>query len=187
MLISDKLAYEIYTIVIFHVVTLLLLFSFSFYIFLRAKKTPLLYSYLSVVAAIMLWMISKVLKTVAPTVGLRWIFIVTQYFGAHFLGFCLIIFAYIYSKGELPSRKNVILLMILPIASFIITLTNPLHMGFYSYFDFYKDRFGTLFYFTQAVQYVYWLAGILMLSRGFTTQHSFKKKRNLQKFLPLPR
>jgi len=179
MPIDDKLAYEIYSIVLYHSSALLALFSFSFYIYLRAKKTPLLYSYLGVVGTICLWMLAKIFKTVSPTVELRWFFIVLQYLGAHFLGFCLIVFAYIYTKDKTPPRKTAALWLLLPAVSFIITLTNPLHMGFYAYFDFYKDRFGTLFYWTQAVQYVYWLIGILMLSRGFTSQRGFMGNRKM--------
>lgn len=177
MPISDKLAFEIYTISIFHVTALVLLFSFSLYIYFRAKKTPLLFSYLVVVGMIALWMLSKLLKTVAPTEGLRWFFIVTQYFGIDFLGLCLVVFAYIYIKDKIPSKRQLALWTILPLLSFSVVLTNPLHMGFYSYFDFYKDRFGPLFYPVQGVQYAYLLVGILLLSRGFTRQPDFHGKR----------
>lgn len=177
MPVSDKLAHEIYIISIFHVISLVLLFSFCFYIYLRAKKTPLLFSYLSVAGMIGLWIVSKILKTVTPTVEHRWFFIVTQYFGVEFLGYCLLIFAYIYSKDRLPSRKQLVLWSIPPMAAFAIIVTNPVHMGFYSYFDFYKDRFGVLFYPTQIVQYLFWLVGIIMLSGGFTKQRAFQSKK----------
>ena len=101
--VSDKLAFEIYTISIFHIIALILIFSFSLYIFFRARKTPLLYSYLTVVSMIVLWMLSKLLKTVAPSIELRWFFIVTQYFGVDFLGVSLVVFAYIYTTEVVPS------------------------------------------------------------------------------------
>jgi signal transduction histidine kinase len=175
--VSDKLAYEIYTIIFCHVIAVAALFSFSLFLYLRAKKTPLLYSYLGVAAAILLWMISKILKTVAPTEGLRWLFVVTQYLGIDFLGFSLIVFAYIYARGTVPARKHAVLLAILPVISFAVLVTNPLHMGFYSYFDFYKDRFGSLFFIFQSIQYIYWVLGIWMLSRGFTKQPGFHGKK----------
>lgn len=177
MTVSDKLAYEIYVIIFFHVIAVVILFSFSLYLYLRAKKTPLLYSYLAVAATILLWMISKFFKTVAPTEGLRWFFITTQYLGAEFLGLCLVVFAYIYANNSVPSRKRIAIWAALPLLSYVIILTNPLHMGFYSYFDFYKDRFGPLFFIVQSIQYVYWIIGILMLSRGFTEQPSFHGKK----------
>jgi len=177
MAVSDKLAFEIYTIAIFHTVALLFLFAFSFSIYLRAKKTPLLYGYLAVVAMIMLWMVSKIMKTVSPNEGLRWFFIVTQYFGVEFLGFCLVVFAYIYTMGRIPSRKVIICLAVLPLISFVVILTNPLHMGFYSYFNFYKDRFGFLFIPLQTIQYIYLIVGIVMLSKGYTHQLGFNGKK----------
>ena len=134
---------------------------------------------------ISLWMLSKLLKTVAPTEGLRWFFIITQYFGIDFLGLCLVAFAYIYTKNKIPSKKQLVLWAVLPLVSFIIIMTNPLHMSFYSYFDFYKDRFGPLFYPAQSVQYAYLLAGIIMLSRGFTKQPVFQGKRGFSIFFAL--
>jgi signal transduction histidine kinase len=177
MAVSDKHAFEIYTIVLYHVIAGVSLFSFSYYLYLRAKKTPVLYSYLAVASAILLWMLSKILKTVAPTEGLRWLFIVTQYFGVDLLGFSLVVFAFIYTRGASPTRKQMLLWALLPTLSFAVVLTNPLHMGFYSYFDFYKDRFGPLFFIAQSIQYLYWLVGIGMLSRGFTKQPGFHGKK----------
>ncbi|NTV90647.1 MAG: hypothetical protein HGA22_09880, partial [Clostridiales bacterium] len=49
----------------------------------------------------------------------------------------------------------------------------PLHMLFYSYFDFYKDKFGVLFVPLQLIQYAYLLTGIVMLSKGYTSQPRF--------------
>ncbi|MBP8641252.1 MAG: hypothetical protein KBI01_10235 [Oscillospiraceae bacterium] len=182
MAISDKLAFEIYTISIFHITALILLFSFSAYVYFRAKKTPLLYGYMAVVGMIALWMLSKLLKTVAPNEGLRWLFIVTQYFGVDFLGFSLVVFAYIYAKNKVPSKTQLSLWAILPVLSFLAVVTNPLHMSFYSYYDFYKDRFGALFYPAQSVQYIYLLVGIIMLSQGFTKQPGFHGKRGFGVF-----
>ncbi len=177
MPVSDKLAYEIYIILLFHVVALMILFGFTVYIFLRAKKTSLIYSYLAVVAMIMLWMMSKIFKTVSPNESLRWFFIVTQYFAIQLLGYCLVVFAYIYTRNKVPSRKSMILWAVLPLVCFAVVLTNPLHMGFYSYFDFYKDRFGWLFFPTQCIQYAYLLTGILLLTRGYTHQPGFQEKK----------
>lgn len=182
MEISDKLAFEIYTISIFHVIALVLIFSFSLYIFFRARKTPLLYSYLAVVSMIGLWIISKILKTVSYTQELRWVFIVIQYFGVDFLGFCLVVFAYIYSKDKTPPKRHLILWAVLPVLSFSIVVTNPLHMLFYSYFDFYRDLFGPLFYPAQVIRYAYLLIGIIVLSRGFTKQLAFRNKKGLAVF-----
>jgi signal transduction histidine kinase len=185
MEISDKLAYEIYTIIQFHVIAVLLLISFTSYIYFKAKKTPLLFSYLSVVAMILLWMISKIFKTVSPTEQLRWFFIVTQYFGVQFLGFFLIVFANLYRTNKLPQPKTLILLGIPSTISFLIVLTNPYHMLFYSYYDFYKDRFGPLFLPTQGFQYLHLIIGVILLSRDFINQPSFIHKKKLGRFFSM--
>lgn len=182
MQISEKLAFEIYTIEIFHILAVLLIIAFTTYIAIKAKKSSLLFSYMAVVAMITLWMISKILKTVSPNESLRWFFIVTQYFGVQFVGFCLIVFARIYTRDKLPKIKNLILLALPPMMSFIFVITNPWHMKFYSYYDFYKDRFGVLFLPTQAIQYIYLITGIIILSRGFTNQPALKEKKALARF-----
>ncbi|NLO38252.1 MAG: hypothetical protein GX115_02085 [Ruminiclostridium sp.] len=183
MEISDKLAFEIYTIILFHTAAVLVLMGFTLYIYLRAKKTPLLYSYLCVVAMLLVWMLSKIFKTVSPTQPMRWFFIVTQYFGVEFLGFCLILFAFLYTRNRLPAKKWLLLMIIPPVTGFVIVLTNPLHMGFYSYFDFYRDKFGSLFLPVQAFQYLYLVVGILLLSRGFTHQPGFSGRKALARIL----
>lgn len=179
MEVSDKLAIEFNTILISHTLMLLTLTSFTSYIYFRAKKSPLLYSYLSVVGMIALWMIAKIFKTVSPRIELRWFFIVVQYFAIDSLGICLLIFAHIYRRNQLPSKNMLFVWCILPATSFLILLTNPLHMMFYSYFDIYKDHFGPAFYFAQSLQYLYLFSGIFLLSPGFTKQPGFKGKKRL--------
>lgn len=177
MPITDKLAYEIYIILIFHLPAILILIAFCTYIYFKANKTPVLFSFLALAAMLLIWMVSKVFKTVSPDENLRWVFIVCQYFGVQFLGVCLVIFAYIYTKNKVPSNKTMIILGVFPLASFIAVLTNPLHMQFYSHYDFYKDSFGKLFLPIQSIQYVYLIAGVVMLSKGFTRQPSFAGRR----------
>ncbi len=185
MPISDKLAFEIYTIISSHVLAILLLAGFTTYIFFKAKKTPLLYSYIALVAMLIVWMISKILKTVSPNESIRWFFIVIQYFSIELVGFFLILFAWIYAKNRVPQLKTLILLAIPPLLSFIIVLTNPLHMQFYSYYDFYKDQFGMMFLPTQTVQYLYVIIGIIILSRGFTNQPGFHNRKLLSHLFAL--
>ena len=174
MEISEKLAIEIYTILIFHIIAILLLVGFTAVLVLKSKKSPLLYSYLTVVAMILLWMVSKIFKTVSPNQSIRWFFITLQYFGIQFLGYFLLIFSYIYRNNRLPRRMILFLFSIPPILSYLIVVTNPLHMRFYSYYDFYKDKFGDLFLPMQSIQYLYLLISIIWLSKNFTKQDSLK-------------
>lgn len=123
-------------------------------------------------------MVSKVLKTLSPNEGLRWFFIVTQYIGVDFLGYSVVVFAMTYRKDAFPKIKNMLIWAIPPLITFLLVLTNPLHMKFYSYYDFYKDRFGPLFYPAQIIQYGYLFTGIILLSKGYTDQPAFKGKKN---------
>ncbi len=179
MEISDKLALEFHTILLSHALILTMLISFTSYVFFRAKKSDLLYSYLSVVGMIALWLTSKILKTLSPVIELRWLFIVIQYFAIDCLGICLLIFAYIYRKDKRPSKRLLILWGLLPAIAFICVITNPYHMKFYAYFDIYKDRFGPIFYLSQSIQYLYLISGIFLLSHDFTVQPGFQGNRNL--------
>jgi len=182
MPISDILAYEIYIILLFHIPAILVLISFCTYLYLNAKKSLILYSFLTLSGMLLIWMVSKVLKTVSPNASIRWFFIVTQYFGVQFMGYCLFLFSYIYTKNRLPSKKFIAFLAIPPTFSFLAVLSNPLHMQFYSYYDFYKDHFGPLFLPIQSVQYLYLLAGILLLSKNYTKQPEFEGRQLWAKF-----
>ncbi|MDF1616869.1 sensor histidine kinase [Petrocella sp. FN5] len=185
MEVSEKLAIEILTIFSFHIVSLMLLLGFSFYIYLKAKKTPLLYSYLIVVMMLLIWIVSKLFKTIAPTQDLRWFFIVTQYVGVCFLGYFMLVFAYIYQKNTVPSKRLLFFLALFPLLAFVTVLTNPLHMGFYSYFDFYRDRFGPFFYPIQIFQYLYIFIAIIYLSKNYTRQPGFFGRRIWGRFFAL--
>lgn len=173
MEISDKLAIEIFSICAFHIFAILLVTGFTFYLYLKSKKTPLIYSYLAVVGMLLIWMFAKIFKSVSPNETLRWIFIVIQYFGIDYLGFFLLLFALLYSKGALPKPLTLGLLNLLPTLCFLTILTNPLHHHFYSYYDFYKDSFGVLFFASQIIQYIYLFSSIVILGKGFTHQAIF--------------
>lgn len=179
MVISDKLALEIYTIVLFHILAILLVSGFTFYLSLKAKKTQLFYSYISVVGMLLIWMISKIFKTVSPNESIRWFFIVTQYIGVDFLGYSLILFALLYTRGKLPKRPFLLILSLPPCLGFLTVLTNPLHMKFYSYYDFYKDSFGSWFFPFHIVQYLYLFIGIFILASGFTNQPAFQGHKKM--------
>lgn len=181
----NNLALEVYTIEIFHVIALIITFGFTFYFSLKAKKTPLFYSFLGVVGTLCIWMISKVLKTLSPNEHLRWFFIVTQYLGIQFSGFSVILFAQCIKHQKLPRFRWIFSLSLLPLIGFLIVATNPLHHLFYSYYDLYQDSFGPLFYPIASLQYIYLFTGIYMLSRGFTRQRQFKNRKILARFFAI--
>lgn len=185
MVVSYKLALEIYTIELFHLLASILAFTYLVYFWFKAKRSPLLYSFTCLIGMLIVWMVSKIFKTVSPNESIRWFFIVIQYFGIEFSGYFLVIFALLYTRDKPIRKKTLVLLAIPPLLSFLIVLTNPYHMKFYSYFDFYKDNFGVLFFPTQFILYAYLITGVIMLSLGFTKQPQFKNRKRTARFFAL--
>lgn len=182
MPVSDKLAYEIYTIVLAHWIAIMAVFSSIAFIWIKAKPSALKTCFLSVAGLIALWLIAKIFKTVSPNLALRWFFVVVQYFGVQYFGVAFIFFAWCYNTGKLPNRLNRILLLIPPTLGFISVATNPLHMLFYSMFDFYKDKFGPLFLPLQAIQYLYLIIGVMILMVSYRKE---PKKDRLGRFFAM--
>ena len=167
MPVSEKLAFEIFYIEFWHILSLLLFLGINYYIIIKARKSPLLYSYLSTQVMLILWIIAKIFKTVSPDISLRWVFISLQYFGASFIGGALFLFAYIYSYGRVPSKLLFSFILIPCFSCFLIAASNPLHFRFYASFTFYADSFGPLFYFNMSITYLYLTISAVMLARGF--------------------
>lgn len=167
MPVSQKLAHEIYYIELWHIVSLMLFIGVNLSIALKAKKTPLLYAYLAAELCVILWIVSKIFKTVSPDIGTRWFFIVTQYFGVSFLGGCLLAFSLMYAFKKKLKAKYLVLIFLPCLINFIIVATNPVHMLFYSKYTFYSDKFGPLFYAGMGMTYAYIIASTVFLSKGF--------------------
>ena len=172
---SEKLAFEIYYIELWHIFSVVFIITINFYIYLNGRKNSLLYSYLTVEALLLIWMVSKIFKTVSPNSDLRWFFIVTQYFGNCFLGPAFFAFAYTYAKKMFPQKRVIVLTVIPAIIFFMAMASNPLHMLFYSYYDYYRDSFGPIFYIHQAYTYSLMIMGIILCVKRFN--HDFQDKR----------
>lgn len=168
-------AIESYYIILYHIFSIFVLVFVNSAIWLKAKKIPLLYSYLSVQGIILLWMTSKVFKTVAPNAGVKFFFVVTQYAGVCFLGEVFFIFAYLYAYKKMLTMRYVVILAVPSVFFLVSIITNPYHYLFYSHFDFWGDSFGPLFYCHQAYNYTLLLAGIILCSRNFTKQFGEKR------------
>ncbi len=172
---SLSLEYEIYYIELWHIFSVLFIVTVNFYIYLHARKNPLLFSYLAVQGLLLIWLVSKIFKTVSPNPDIRWFFIVTQYFGNCFLGSTFFAFAYTYAKGHLPRIKLLLITGMPSLFFFLCMATNPLHMLFYSYYDFYRDSFGPLFYIHQVYSYTLMLIGIYFCAKQFFIEYRHKR------------
>lgn len=143
--VSPALAREIFHIEFWHFAALAASLSVNVFFYRNAEKGPLLYRYLAVQGAAALWILSKILKTVAPTEALRWLFIVSQYLGISFLGPFFLFFAWQHRFREPAPRALRKVLYALGVLLFALVATNPRHLLFYSRYDFGGDDFGPLF------------------------------------------
>lgn len=168
-------AYETYYIILCHIFSIFILLFVNYAIWLKAKKIPLLYSYLAVQGIILIWMVSKILKTVAPNGDLKFLFVICQYTGVCFLGEVFFIFAYMYAAKKMLAVKYIVLLTIFSAFFLLVIITNPYHLLFYKHFDFWGDSFGPAFYFHQGYNYALILAGLILCSINFSRQFGEKR------------
>lgn len=172
-------AFDTYYLILLHISSIFILLFVNFSIWLKAKKIPLLYSYIAVQGILLFWMISKVFKTVAPDVSLKFFFVLCQYAVVCFLGEAFFIFAFLYAKGRLPAKKYIILMALPAVAFLVILATNPYHLLFYSHFDFWSDSFGPAFYIHQAYSYTLISLGMLLCVGNHRRQFGEKRAQSL--------
>jgi signal transduction histidine kinase len=159
-------AQDIFWIQLFHLAALsLILWSIS-KLFFRTQKSVLLKRYLFLQTLLLIWIVCKMLKTVAPNVTIRWIFIVIQYIGVSFIGVSFFHFVFYLTFRQDPGKIILRILYFLSSLTLIFISTNPLHHLFYSTFDFYGDTFGPLLYWHAFLTYFMILAGIVILIMG---------------------
>lgn len=159
--------YDIYILEIWHIFSIIFAVAFIVYLFLHAKKSKHLVYFLVLQSILLVWLVAKVFKTIAPTVELKWIFIVVQYLAVCFLGSSFLIFSYFYARGKPLSRRIMIFLNVPPVIFFFAILTNNRHHLFYSTYDFLGDTFGPLFYGHTAIMYSYLALGIYFCATCF--------------------
>ncbi len=152
--------YDIFILEAWHIFSIMLAVFFLVFICLNSRRTLLFYHYLALQLILLNWLVSKVFKTVAPTAGLKWFFIVAQYFTVAFLGSAVLMFSYLYARGRPVPFRKAVLLNILPLFFFVVIATNERHHLFYATYDFLGDTFGPLFYAYSAVTYGYITAGL---------------------------
>lgn len=168
---SAALGREIFLIELWHFLALAVILIVNAWFYRNAEKNGLLYRYLSLQIALGIWIISKMLKTVAPNSDLRWFFIVSQYFGICMLGPLLLLFAWRYVYGKEAHRIIKILLYVPALGLFLVVASNPLHYLFYATYTFYRDTFGPLYYAVSGYSYILVLLSTGLFLYGLRKQH----------------
>ncbi|MBN2657663.1 MAG: hypothetical protein JXR86_11435 [Spirochaetales bacterium] len=163
---SEALGREIFLIEAWHFLALLFILGVNSWFLRNGKKGRLLLRYLILQGVPFLWIISKMLKTLAPHIGLRWFFIVTQYLAVCALGPLFFYFAWHYVFRRELSRPIRSILAAPSAIFFILAATNPLHHLFYKTYTFYRDTFGPVFYLLSAYTYLLTAAGIFLFVLG---------------------
>ena len=159
-------ARDIFWILLFHLTALILTLWINSILFIRTQKSTLLKHYMVLQTCLIIWIVFKILKTIAPNITLRWIFIVFQYIGVSFIGVSFFHFVYYLVFRYNPRKLISGILYFLSFLSFIFISTNPLHYRFYSTFNFYGDTFGPLFYWHAFITYSMIISSIIILIIG---------------------
>ncbi len=151
----------VFTITFWNYVALII--NIISYIFLskRAKHSDLLKSFFKVQLFMMIWIVGKILKTVAPTIELKWIIVRLYYIGIYFSSISFLEFSYLYYTKKNLTVKFKLLLYSIGIVEYLIVITNRHHYMFYTYFDLEGDAFGILFYISAIINYLIILLGIV--------------------------
>ncbi|WP_461206850.1 sensor histidine kinase [Clostridium sp. DL1XJH146] len=173
---DERLKLEIATIEIWHIVAIVISLTAFMCLYYKGKRTASLKAFFYVQFTMILWMIAKILKTVSPTVEIRWSFIVLQYLAICLLEVAFLEFGYAYYKGKPISRKIKRLLYVFPIVQFCIVATNPCHYMFYSKYNFRGDSFGSLFYLNYFIEYIYIITGGIFCGIKFNKHFKDKNK-----------
>lgn len=176
---TERLAWEIQIIEAWHMAALLLLVGVNFAIWLKARRTAALTAYLAVEALLLVWMVAKMGKTVSPEPVTRWGFIVLQYVSNCFLGAAFLFFAHAWALDRPPSRRLRVATLAVSAFFFLLMATNPLHMLFYSRYDFFRDAFGPAFYAHQAWTYLLLLGGIALCASRFMSAFRHQRRQAL--------
>lgn len=145
-------------------------------VFLRARRTPLLFSYLAFQAVFLLWLIAKALASATLDSQVKWLLVLIQYVAFCSLTPAFFVFAFTYARGRLPRLR-----LMVPIAApsalfFLAVASNPTHGLFFASWDIYGFAPGTLFYPHRAYEYAIGIAAAILWSRthaGAAREHRF--------------
>ncbi|WP_300673440.1 histidine kinase N-terminal 7TM domain-containing protein [Desulfoluna sp.] len=172
---SPNLKLEIAAICLIHITAIVLSVACLTVFYIKTRRDdPSANAFMMMLSAMILWMVFKIFKTVAPEVTLRWIFILGYYACTCMVEVSFVAFGYAMSRGTPLPKKSRGWIYALPVLQFSWILTNPYHKLFYSHYDFYGDSFGPLFYAHMLIEYAYFGVGIFYCRQRFN--HAFSGK-----------
>ncbi len=155
---------ENYWIILTHVFSASVFAWLMVAVFLRARRSPLTWSYLAFQATFLLWLLAKLAAAATLDPRTKWLILLLQYVGFCGLMPAFFVFTYAYARGRLPPVLTISLLAA-PSALFLVAVvTNPLHHLFFAEWDISGFVPGPLFYPHRIYEYVLGLiaAGLWM-------------------------
>lgn len=165
----------IHTTLYVHFISLFIALLFFMIVKEKSEKGSVKNSFMFAHFLIILWLIGKILKTVAPVLFLRWSFNVLYYIGILPIGPAFFLFSNALLGRDL--KKNTKKIIFIPsMLLFFVVLTNPLHHLFYKTYTFFSDSFGLFFYVHVVITYIFMIISIFLLLRGAFTQKSTTRK-----------
>lgn len=178
---SYILKLEIQTICTVHIIAIIISIIGSMMLYIKTDRDDSVKAFLVMQTSIILWMVFKIFKTVAPTESLRWEFIILYYACVCILEVAFLEFAYGHYKGNRIPKKIRYILYAFPVIQIIMIAMNPSHHLFYKTFDFFGDTFGVLFYVHFIIEYAFIIAGSYYCVLTFRKE--FKNKKLIYRYM----
>lgn len=154
-------------IILIFTLTALISTAFFTYFVLQAEYSKLFQSFIVLQFLQMLWLVTKILRMLAPTVEMSFYPALLQYISVCFLGAAYLNFAYHYCTGKRLPLLFRLLIFLLSTINYIFFATNPVHQQFFIVYDPNQSVRGPLFYVHTVSSYSMLLLGYIYLFRGF--------------------
>ncbi len=147
----------------------------------KAKKSPLLFSFVLSQFVMLLWPFGQMIQYCATDNRVVIFSIYLIHTSINFVGLVYLIFAiHFTSKDEVMSAKKVISLIFFPLITYIIFLTNNYHHLYFKTIGYDPSivinvSYGPCFWLTAIITYSFVIAGAIILSKYAANQTGFTK------------
>ena len=158
-----------FSFILLHISLLLIIFTII-RISRYENKSQMHYVFLINMGLICAWSIGQIMDRYNRYFhdSIEYMYIYIYFFGACFLPVSIYVTGYIYAKNSIEFKKKHILILIPPVVSYILYITNSYHNLFFIKYasNNYDIVYGMYFPIYIAVMYLYIIGGIYYLSRN---------------------
>lgn len=170
-------------------ISISMMVGINVYIFLKARKTGIYYSFLRIQVVLLIWMVFKSLALLAADDAQAWRATAFQFFSVCFFGSFIFDWAYsIFHRKQMPLWLRLSVYGIAAV-NYIIFLTNPTHYLFYSEYSRAHKVFGPLFYLHTVTSYLLIMISIVHMVKVLQERYDWftkETKRVLLLFMLFP-